>query len=102
MNRAERRRRQREHATPINGVHYSPTAKPSRSEDLSPDAPGKHVWIVTAVHRVSDEGARRAFMAEESVILDRESVVDIFLGCWVCEQVYSSDVADRPCSGPPR
>lgn len=97
--RAERRREARERAKPVPGVHYAPP--PSPLADLEPIGPGEHVWIVTAVHRVSEEGARRASAGVEPVLLDHESVVTVVIGCWLCERSYG-EAAGAPCPGEPR
>ena len=101
MNRAERRRMQREQQRP-SGTAYNPASKPRRDSDYEPDAPGRHVWIATSVHRVSEAGAYRSLRPGESVLLDQESVIDVMVGCFVCERSIYEIEQGSVCPGEPK
>lgn len=65
-----------------------------------------HLWIVTVTHFASDQ-MLRAFSGEgqpgEQPILDSESIaMRPAIGCFICEEVWSRDLAWRKCKGEPR
>jgi hypothetical protein len=70
------------------------------------DKPGQHLWIMAAAWSVADpakadEMSRtKEFDAENAVFLDAENLVSMAgPGCMKCEQVYSAELARRPCVG---
>lgn len=80
------------------GIHFSgDRARPSL---LDEPTPGVHLWIATAAHVLSDESAATAHNGGQ-VHLDAETVAFIGVGCYVCEQSYSSQLAARRCTGDP-
>lgn len=61
-------------------------------------APGEHVWAMFMVHRVRNLDtllAGEALFDLESLILTTGP------GCYICEQVYSTELAHSPCPGQP-
>lgn len=56
---------------------------------------GDHVWMALVQHLVVDPATFDA----GGRLLDAESVVGVYLGCFRCEQVYSARLATRRCSG---
>jgi hypothetical protein len=70
------------------------------------DKPGQHLWVMTDAWSVADpakayEMSRTAeFDAENAIFLDAENLVSLVgPGCMKCEQVYSAELARRPCAG---
>lgn len=65
-----------------------------------------HLWIVTICHYASDQ-MLAGFFGEskpgELPILDHESIaVRPAIGCFICEESYTKDLAWRKCKGEPR
>ncbi len=59
--------------------------------------PGEHVWMVLMMHRVNPD---TWFDGEQHI--DMESLMNIHgPGCYLCEAVYSAEVAAAPCPGQP-
>lgn len=110
MNRAERRRQER--AAAKNSARKQPVivgqgivatelpghrfeAKPMKP--LPPKEPGKHRWIAIASYVVSDVQARDAMAVDIPKFLDHESMFDIGIGCWDCEEPLPAVGADSVC-----
>lgn len=63
--------------------------------DFPMPGPGEHLWVVTGAWRVADPSS-------SGLILDHENLLSVEgPGCFVCEQVWSEQVAARPCPGDP-
>ena len=63
-------------------------------------APGEHLWIMSGAWRISDPAS--AFDAGVPKFLDLENLLTIVgPGCYICEQVYTAEVAAKPCPGEP-
>lgn len=58
-------------------------------------AGGDHLWMIIQYHLVSP----RALMGSKPVIMDAESLVDVWTGCYLCEQPFSKRLATRRCKG---
>jgi len=59
---------------------------------------GEHLWALLGVFRVQLSGVDRA----GRVCLDVRNLLTIDgPGCFVCEQIWSEEVADAPCPGDP-
>lgn len=69
----------------------------ARANLLAPEQPGEHVWIVTAVYRVSPQQVEALEAHEEH--LDAENLAMVATGCFVCEQPYSKRLSSRRCPG---
>ena len=69
MNRAERRRSEREHATPDPRITYAPGLKKGLGQWDPKQTPGEHLFVATTIHNITTEGAWRA-MEGEQVLLD--------------------------------
>jgi hypothetical protein len=75
-----------------------------RGDRLKQEAPGKHVWIISATFLTTVEAIER--MREdpknEMILMDREALALVAgPGCFICEQMYSREVAASPCPGDP-
>ena len=52
---------------------------------------GEHLWIYAAVFRTK-------FPRDQQVLLDKENLLAIVgPGCYWCEQMYSRELATKPC-----
>lgn len=61
----------------------------------------RHLWVMTGAWEVS-ESAIVAARNGETTHLDLENLLDVNgPGCFVCEQIYSAELAGRPCPGQP-
>jgi hypothetical protein len=70
------------------------------------DAPGEHLWIMTAAWRLTDPAKAYAatmtpeFDEDNSYLLDGENIISLAgPGCFKCEQIYSPTLAAQPCTG---
>ncbi len=59
----------------------------------------KHMFIITALYRVSEEALLNSKTAK--VFLDRENLLELDAGCFICERVWSKDIAGTRCKGEP-
>ena len=57
--------------------------------------PGQHLWIVTGCWQVVDPTADRFELDVETLL-----TVD-GPGCWVCEEIWTPELAAKPCQGEP-
>lgn len=61
-----------------------------------PPPPGRHQWAMFCVFAVDP------LRTNEPSLLDVENLVQVSgPGCYVCEQLYTPEVAARPCPGEP-
>lgn len=68
-------------------------------EEAAAKAEGRHLWVATIAHVVSDYAIRHL---DEPLILDTESMLsDPALGCFRCEQTFHPRLLDTPCPGDP-
>jgi hypothetical protein len=106
-NRAERRR----HARMVrssDGVlrQFTPTGvqplPDSRNRGTIPEVgPGQHLWVMTGLWSIADPAS--AYDPTVQKYLDLENLISIDgPGCFVCEQMWTAEVAARPCPGEPR
>ena len=72
----------------------------ARPELLMPEREGEHVWMVTAVYRVSAADIDALERHEEH--LDAENLAMVLTGCFVCEQAYEKRLTYRRCPGEPK
>lgn len=72
----------------------------SHPDRLAP-VPGEHVWVATALYRVSERAVATAMAGRRSIQMDSENLVDVTLGCWTCEREYTPGLAAKPCPGGP-
>lgn len=79
-------------------VYYSVSRE--RRALLEPSAPGEHVWILAALHRMSPDEIR-TWHNGARVYLDAENLAATELGCYVCEEVWTAEIALQPCPGEP-
>lgn len=77
------------------GMHYHSSR--ARPELLQPPREGEHVWMALSVHVISVEGLRN----NAALNLDAETLAQISVGCYVCEQPYSERMSYRKCPGDP-
>lgn len=80
------------------GVQYDSAR--ARAGLLEPERPGEHVWIVTAVYRVTP--AQIEALEAHTEHLDAENLAMVAIGCFVCERPYEKRLTFRRCSGEPR
>lgn len=79
----------------IPGNHFRP-------ELLEPERPGEHVWAAMAQYRVRVETLRaKGTDGGAPLHLDKENLIGVVIGCYVCEQPYSDRLGYRPCPGDP-
>jgi hypothetical protein len=82
---------------------FFPAPERERSRLLEPARPGEHVWITMVTYRVTDETARLAMTQRgHRVNLDMENVAGVYLGCYVCEEIWTERLSHRRCTGEPR
>jgi hypothetical protein len=82
-------------------IRYESAPRPR--PDLLEDRPGEHVWTALAVYRVQPEVLRAAAGGQlSSLNLDRENLATIEVGCYRCEEPYSTRLSYRKCPGEPR
>lgn len=70
--------------------------------ELTDPGPGKHLWTLLTMHRVSDDMIQRLNRGATPgpELLDHESLLTIEgPGCFKCEQTYSPMLARRKCTG---
>jgi len=73
-----------------------------REDLLIPSAPGEHVWLALAQFRVEAATLRAEKPGAGAPLnLDRENLVGVVIGCYVCEQPYSNRLGYRRCPGEP-
>lgn len=59
---------------------------------------GVHVWIANAAYGVSEERAQRVLAGDpEPLVLDRENLVVLAIGCYACEEPLTRRTAARRC-----
>lgn len=75
---------------------------PRPRQDLLVQERDEHVWIATAIYRVTPEAMREAVARGESMHLDMENLAVVEAGCWVCEQAFDPRLSYRKCPGEPR
>lgn len=79
-------------------TYYVP-AQVRRDELLCPDRVGEHVWMAMACFRVTAASLRGK--GTDQIMLDRENLATIEVGCYVCEQPWSERISYRGCPGHP-
>ena len=57
----------------------------------------EHVWIATAVYRLSD----KEMLGKEQIHMDMENLAFTVFGCFVCEQAFETRLLYRDCPGEP-
>ena len=67
---------------------------------LEPRKPGEHVWILAAIHRVSADEIG-GWRGDSPLFLDAENLASAELGCYICEQEWTAEIALKPCPGEP-
>jgi hypothetical protein len=98
MGRASRRRA--ENRVVGTGVNVEAPRSKIHAEDPFAAPPGRHLWTVLAVWRLSDESAARSAIGGQ-VQLDTENLLTLEgPGCIVCERPYA-EASGRPCPGDP-
>ena len=61
---------------------------------------GEHFWVMTGLWHISDPAT--AFDPGVQKHLDLENLLSIDgPGCFICEQVYTAELASSPCTGEP-
>lgn len=104
-NRGERRRADRERRRVgdyemTRGPTVPVPERQTHAAQLPNLAPGEHLWIMAGVWRI--EHPETAHDPGVQKFLDLENLLTIEgPGCFVCEQVWSADVAAQPCPGEP-
>lgn len=83
------------------GMHYQP--RPGAESGEPSVVPGRHSWIVTAMHQLSDRSAAEAVLGGGGpTYMDSENLVGIQgPWCYVCEQPWSPQLAVTRCPGEP-
>lgn len=60
----------------------------------------RHLWVATCAYVLSDDAVGN--MATESINLDAESLLSApAVGCFICEEPYSTRLRHRKCPGEP-
>lgn len=63
----------------------------------------KHLWssIVQYIH--SEENVKAAHTpGGDSLIMDRDNLLGVHVGCYICEEPYNPQVFSRACKGQPK
>lgn len=77
------------------GMDYEP-----RQGSLSPKRNAEHRLVLNVSHKITWEGAQKAYRGEEQMHLDLESQVMFTMGCWDCEKPFE-EIKDMPiCLAP--
>jgi hypothetical protein len=79
-------------------IQFATQARP-RQDLLLPER-DEHVWIATVAYRLSPETCRAAENGDQ-LNLDKENLAVIEVGCFVCEQPWSTRLSYRKCTGEP-
>jgi hypothetical protein len=58
-----------------------------------------HMWNVITQHSISVETLKN--MSTEPPSLDAETLLDITIGCYICEEAYDPRLLHRACPGEP-
>lgn len=58
---------------------------------------GTHYWIALAMFKLSDQSIKS--MMTEKVHMDMENLMQVHMGCYLCEEVYSERASKRRCKG---
>lgn len=62
----------------------------------------QHYWIITAVHRASTEALVRSVAdPNEPMLLDKENLIEVMAGCYICEEPFTTGIANLACPGDP-
>lgn len=87
---------------PPTGVKQEVPGDHFRGDLLEPASPGEHVWTAMAQYRVDAEALRVSKSGAGAPFhLDKENLIGIVIGCYVCEQPYSNRLSYRRCPGEP-
>lgn len=86
------------------GIKQEIPGKFFREELLTPAVPGDHVWVAIAQYVVSAEVLRAGTKTGGGapLHLDKENLAAIVIGCYICEQSFSTWLSHRKCPGEPR
>lgn len=105
MNRAERRRRERDNRkTPVlmvgdaivaAGLGHKYEARPHA--ELPAKEPGKHRWIATGAWVLSDDAVKHSNDPGVMKLLDHENLMHLAIGCWDCERPLGEIAVDSVC-----
>lgn len=105
MGKASRRQQQRRidrertYAVTDAGIIYQANGRSKVEHYLEARKPDEHLIVATAAFVISAESALRTFIGAEQSLLDQENLLDIQMGCYLCEQPYSIQLMNTPCPG---
>jgi len=109
MNRAERRRQERQAARRRDtvliagegivaaslGMKYEATGH----AQLPAKVPGKHRWVATGAWVLRDLDVERAHDPDTMKYLDNENLMNLSIGCWDCEKPLGAIEPGSHCDG---
>lgn len=56
-----------------------------------------HYWIALAMYHLTDDSLKN--LKTEQVHMDMENLMEVNMGCYLCEEPYSDRVSKRRCKG---
>lgn len=62
----------------------------------------KHLWNTIAMFLNSEENVRAAYAGKESIIMDTENLMTLYVGCFICEEPYEPSMIGKRCKGQPK
>lgn len=80
------------------GFQYNPAGRPVQAHDYKD---GEHFWVAIASYRVSAEQALAASEPGNKVLLDMENLLDLGVGCFRCEKMFTKHEMKTRCEGKP-
>lgn len=82
----------------VQGLGHTARARPAA--ELPDKEPGRHRWIATTAHVLTDGQARDAYREGQRIVLGVSNLLDLSVGCWDCEQPWQ-ECHGQPCPGDP-
>lgn len=63
---------------------------------------GKHLWNTIAMYLSTEENVRAAYAGEAPLIMDKENLMTLHVGCFICEEPYRKEMLNKRCKGEPK
>jgi hypothetical protein len=62
-----------------------------------------HLWSSIAQYIHNEDNVKSAHTpGGDSLIMDRDNLIGVHIGCYICEEPYSPQVMNRACKGQPK
>jgi hypothetical protein len=63
---------------------------------------GSHLWNSLVVYLHTEDNVRKAYAGTEHLIMDGENLLTHAVGCFICEEPYTKEIASKRCKGQPK